>query len=247
MRAVRAEDAQKILRVAIVERGRVVDERLVRPGAEVRVGRQGGLSPLPDEATVALFAAEGDGWRLRCDAVRGGRLARLEALPASGDVLLVDDDRGRVVVGERTILFQLTEAAPRPTAVALPPAMMDGLAIDWTTTVVAAFSFLLHFFAVALVYSDWLDPKVDEDDLVASLVETTRALPAPPLLERPHAPSASAVPDGAATSASTATTERGGDARRAGAKRVGAAKWPAAATGDARAAEIASELAALDV
>ena len=79
MRAVRAEDAQKILRVAIVERGRVVDERLVRPGAEVRVGRQGGLSPLPDEATVALFAAEGDGWRLRCDAVRGGRLARLEA------------------------------------------------------------------------------------------------------------------------------------------------------------------------
>lgn len=245
MRAVRAEDAETILRVAIVERGRVVDERLVEPGVAVAVGRQGGLSPLPDEPTDTLFAVEGSGWRLCCGAVNGGRLARLEELPTNGDVLLVRDDRGRLVVGERTILFQLTEAVPKPPVATLPPAMMDGLAIDWTTTVVAAFSFLLHFFAVALVYSDWLDPRVDEDDFVASLVETTRVLPAPPLLERPRAPSPSALPEAGVTS--TPKRGRGSVEIRRGTSAGRRAERSGPTSGDARAAEIAAELAALDV
>lgn len=246
MRAVRAENAEIILRVAIVERGRVVDERLVEPGVEVRLGAQGGLAPLPNEPTVTVFAVEGGGWRLCCDPVTEGRVARLEALPTSGDVLLTDDDRGRVRIGPHTLLFQLTEAAPRPSVRSLPPAMMDGLAIDWTTTIVAAFSFLLHFFAVALVYSDWLDPKVDEDDVVASLVETTRALPAPPLLERPRAPHPSAMPQTTQTAASNAS--RGSAEIPRGAPTKRGSPPPATATGgDARAAEIATELAALDV
>lgn len=245
MRAVRIEDANKILRVAIVDEGRVIDERRVRPGVDVIVGMQGGLSPLPDEPIQTLFAAEGSGWRLCCSTLSDGRLARLETLPASGDVLLTEDDRGRVHVGERTFLFQLTEEAHRPAIASLPPSMMDGLAIDWTTTVVAAFSFLLHFFAVALVYSDWLDPKVDEDDLVASLVETTRVLPAPPVLERPRAPSASAIPE---ATADRTSGRRSGESRRASQAGRSAGPSPATTTsGDARAAQIAAELAALDV
>ena len=41
--------------------------------------------------------------------------------------------------------------------------MKAGLAsdIDWTTTIIAAFSFLFHFGAVGSIYSDWMDPIVD--------------------------------------------------------------------------------------
>src|SRR5690606_6687090 len=56
---------------------------------------------------------------------------------------------------------------------------------DWPTTVIAAFSFLVHFCAIGSVYSDWLDPVVDYEINVNALVETIKSLPAPPPVEEP--------------------------------------------------------------
>jgi len=66
----------------------------------------------------------------------------------------------------------------------LPVSVMRGATgIDWATTMIAAFSFMLHFMAIGSVYSDWLDPVVDDDVSVAGLVDTVKSLPVPPPVE----------------------------------------------------------------
>ena len=65
--------------------------------------------------------------------------------------------------------------------------MKSGIAndIDWTTTIIAAFSFLFHFGAVGSIYSDWMDPIVDDEVDVAALLESVKQLPPPPAVEQP--------------------------------------------------------------
>ena len=63
-------------------------------------------------------------------------------------VRLTEEARGKVVVGETTFLFQFV-APPPPAAAPAAPARGEGWAsrsqIDWNLTIIAAFSFLLHF------------------------------------------------------------------------------------------------------
>src|SRR5690606_8028597 len=69
----------------------------------------------------------------------------------------------------------------------LPVSVTRGAAsVDWPTTMIAAFSFLVHFCAIGAIYSDWLDPVVDYDINVSALVETVKSLPAPPPVEEPE-------------------------------------------------------------
>ncbi|MCA9624129.1 MAG: cell envelope integrity protein TolA [Myxococcales bacterium] len=247
MRAVRPRATETRLRVALVERGRVLQEALVPRGENVVIGAgEGATLWLSGIAPRKLFVATSHGWRLVLAPGDQGRLATSEGSSSLTSHELAADARGKVVVGDSILLFQVVEALPPPTPMALPRSMVDGLAIDWTTTVVAAFSFLLHFFAVTLVYSDWADPTIDDDYATASLVESTRSFPAPPLLERPRvaeeteaSPKASAAPDAGATSARSGR----------GNGRAGGPTAPPSKEGnaDARAAAIASELAAMDI
>jgi hypothetical protein len=67
---------------------------------------------------------------------------------------------------------------PRPH---LPVAVTRGASgIDWRTTIIASFAFLFHFMGIGAMYSDWLDPPVDDDLSLAGLVETLDQLPPPP-------------------------------------------------------------------
>jgi hypothetical protein len=52
--------------------------------------------------------------------------------------------------------------------------------IDWPTTIIASFAFMAHFIAIGAMYSDWLDPIIDEQVSLAGLVETLDQLPPPP-------------------------------------------------------------------
>jgi hypothetical protein len=102
---------------------------------------------------------------------------------------------------------------------------------DWPTTIVAAFSFLLHFGALGATYSDWADVVVDDDVHTAVLVESLRPATAPPSVEVP----ATAVPEsatGAATSAPPEAARRGptGAAPTGGASRAGSRMGDGAAT-----------------
>jgi hypothetical protein len=62
--------------------------------------------------------------------------------------------------------------------------------IDWRLTIIAALSFLAHFGVVGSIYSDWLDPLVDDGPTIEGLVDALRIVPAP--VELVPAPSAQA-------------------------------------------------------
>lgn len=94
---------------------------------------------------------------------------------------LTDDSRGKLDIGGTILLFQFVTPPPSVRRPQLPPAALrSGVDIDWRTTIIAAVAFLLHFAAVGAMYSDWLDPPVDDDLTLAGLVETLARLPPPP-------------------------------------------------------------------
>jgi outer membrane biosynthesis protein TonB len=93
------------------------------------------------------------------------------------------------VVGDTTFLFQFVAPPPIQPRPQLPVSVTRGAtSVDWPTTVIAAFSFLVHFCAIGSIYSDWLDPVVDYDVNVSGLVEQVKSLPAPPPVEEPEQP-----------------------------------------------------------
>jgi outer membrane biosynthesis protein TonB len=101
-------------------------------------------------------------------------------------VRLTDDSRGKITIGDTTFLFQFVAPPPIQPRPQLPVSVTRGATgIDWPTTVIAAFSFLIHFCAIGAMYSDWLDPVVDYEVNVGALVETVKSLPAPPPVEEP--------------------------------------------------------------
>src|SRR5215207_4125444 len=100
-------------------------------------------------------------------------------------VKLTDEARGKVVIGETTFLFQFVAPPPVQPRPQLPLAVKGGIAstIDWTLTIIAAFSFLLHFGIVGAMYSDWMDPVVGDDFNLAGLVDMMKNIPPPPVVE----------------------------------------------------------------
>jgi hypothetical protein len=143
----------------------------------------------------------------------------------------------------RAIPHPLPPPGKREARATLPAGVRRGLLedIDWNITLVAAFSFLAHFLAVAVIYSDWSDPVVDDDRAVALLIESVDELPAPPVLERPRAPASDA------TDTRAQTPGRASKAPGHGAGARGHERASGTPHADARAAEIASQLAALEV
>ena len=262
MRAMSAPDAARVLRLAVVEAGKVVDERLF--STDVTVGATEAATFLVPwrrgRRPFRLFHASREGFVLQLsEGIKGtlaqsGQVHRLEdvAVDRSGraKVRLKNDARGKVILGEVTLLFQLVAAPPKHLRPQLPVAVIKPISgdVDWLTTVVAAFSFLLHFFAVALVYSDWLDPVIDETYVLGQLLEATTVLPAPPPLDQQRSERpASSAETSARGEAAAAKPAMG----RPGKPRAGsgnAAEQPSDSPGaDSRAADIVSELAQLEV
>lgn len=270
MRSVSTHTGKRVLRIALVEQGRIVDERLIRERITVTVGpSERAMFVVPTRSLPAahpLFELEAGRYRLNLLAGMTGRVAQetgvvdLSSAPESRGtpgqrrVHLSDIARGKIVVGTATFLFQFTDAPPPSPKPQLPMAVKQGLAgdIDWFTTVVAAFSFLLHFLAVAALYSDWTDPVVDDALTVQQLVESVESLPPPPI-EKP----AVAADTGPAKPDSSADTKS--DASKPQDKHRGvASKGPSQPSGPAHAppggdanseqiAEIENQLRGLDV
>lgn len=262
MRAVSQQAGPKILRIGVVQDGKVIDERLIKERTHITIGpSEKAMFVVPSRKippNFRLFELIGNDYYLNYLEGMTGRVAlktgisdlaalQAQAKPVSAGgvnfhrVRLTEDARGKVIVGETTFLFQFVVPPPIQPKPQLPVSVRKGFAgdIDWFTTIVAAFSFLFHFFLVALVYSDWMDPVVDDEYAVNSLLESVKSLPPPPPLEKPLADA-----EGEATAAST------GEAEAPAAKAPGKApgdKGDAKAQADAKAAEIASALAQLDV
>jgi hypothetical protein len=205
MRALRTS-GPRVLRIGVVQRGQITEERVVRDRASVTVGPHEGSTFVVDAAVpprFQLFERAGEGYVLNVVDGMSGRIAlstgvvEVSSHPGSARRIRLDDEsRGKVTLGDTTLLFQFVTPPPPATQPRLPLSVKNGAfsQIDWTLAVVAAFSFLLHFGLVGGMYSDWGDGVVDDDfsvglvhmvqppvaapvDMVADAATTTTATP----------------------------------------------------------------------
>jgi hypothetical protein len=258
MRAVTVASGPKVLRIGLVQSGKVIEERVVKQRSHVTVGPSEKnmfvvLGPnLP--ASFRLFELIGGEYHLNFLDGMGGRVALasgptdLAALKGQArrspqgayQVRLTEDARGKVTIGETTFLFQFVAPPPVMPKPQLPASVKAGWAdrIDWSMTVIAAFSFLLHFGAVGYFYSDWAD-KVIDDEAVAGLLERIKSLPPLPPVET----ATTETTDQGTTAEAAAPKQAGGGS---GQKKSGGSGGPGPAKGSMSQAEGAALLSKLD-
>jgi hypothetical protein len=206
----------RVLRVGLFAGGRVIEERILRDRTSVTVGsseRSMFVVSAPVPPRFEVLEVEGDAYVLNVAegmtgtvALSSGVLDLASTTGSARRIPLDDRARGKIVLGDATLLFQFVAPPPVQTRPRLPLSVKDGIwsQIDWSLAVIAAFSFLLHFGLVGGMYSDWGDSVVS-DDLTVSLqhmvapppdvpVDTADA-PAPTLAPSPTpAPTPSPTP-----------------------------------------------------
>jgi hypothetical protein len=198
MRAMQQTTGPKVLRIGLVASGRILEERIVKQRTSVTVGPSE-KSMFVVQANVPpqfkLFELIGVDYYLNFLDGMTGRVALasgitdLVALKGQAkrvgpayQIRLTDEARGKVVIGDTTFLFQFVAPPPIQPKPQLPLSVKGGLTsqIDWSLTIIAAFSFLVHFGLVGAMYSDWMDPVVN-DDLTAGLLDMVQKTMPPPV------------------------------------------------------------------
>jgi hypothetical protein len=201
MRAV-AATGPKVLRIGVVQSGRVSEERIIKQRTHVTVGPSEKnmfvISTSSVPATFRVFELIGNDYHLNFLDGMTGRIALptgisdLTVLKGQArrtsqgayQIRLTEDSRGKVVIGDTTFLFQFVAPPPIQPKPQLPVAVLRGAsAIDWNTTIIAALSFLFHFLLLGSIYSDWLDPIVDDEANVSGVIDSLKSLPPPPPVE----------------------------------------------------------------
>ena len=265
MRAVSAAAGPKVLRIGLVQGGKVIEERVIKQRTHVTVGpSEKATFVLPTKTlppTFKLFELVGQDYCLNFIDSMTIRVALKTGISdhnalksqarkvAQGPVQayqipLNEDARGKVVIGETTFLFQFVTPPPVQPRPQLPVSVRSGVEVDWSITVIAAFSFLLHFLGFGGVYSDWMDPVVTNDLDISQIIDNVKRLPPPPVQEQKEENVTEAT-----TATAAATTEAAPKAAAAapkGAAGPGNAGKPGSIS-EARAQQISNELASMDV
>lgn len=201
MRAV-MQSGPKVLRIGLVQNGRVLEERIIKQRTHVTVGPSEKsmfvIASANVPANFRIFELVGNEYCLNFLDGMTGRVALQTGISdlnqlkgqarrtpqGAYQIRLTEDSRGKVVVGDTTFLFQFVAPPPVQPKPQLPVSVMSGAtSIDWGTTMIAAFSFLVHFMLLGLIYSDLFDPYVDDSVQVSGLVEQVKSLPPPPPVE----------------------------------------------------------------
>jgi hypothetical protein len=218
MRAIAQQSGPKVLRIGLVQDGRVIEERIIKQRTSVTVGASEKavfVIPSPNiPPQFKLFELIGTDYYLNFLDGMGGRVAlqsgiselaglrgQAKRVGNAYQVKLTEEARGKVVVGNTTFLFQFVAPPPPQPRPQLPLAVKGGLAsqIDWNLTIIAAFSFLLHFGVIGAMYSDWMDPVLNDDATAGGIIDMMKNIPAAPI-EVPPEPTAAT-----ATAATTST------------------------------------------
>ncbi|MBI5482254.1 MAG: AgmX/PglI C-terminal domain-containing protein [Deltaproteobacteria bacterium] len=164
----------KILRIGIIQGGRIVEERLVRERISVTVGQSAkNMFVVPSEAlprTLVMFEVTPQGYALNYTPQMDGRISLGDAVvplnqlqqrsaPKPGGFFqlpLTDKSRGKVIAGDMTLLFQFVTPPPRQPRPQLPPSVRGGFGsqIDVMMATVLGISTALHaaFFVYLLVF-----------------------------------------------------------------------------------------------
>jgi len=198
----RAMTLPKILRIGIIQGGKIVEERLVRKRESVTVGQSTKNSfVIPTEAlpkTFTLFELLSNGsYALNFTDGMDGRISLGEqvlALPQCKQGMahrkgqlwqlpLNDKARGKVVVGDATILFQFVAPPPPQPRPQLPPSVRGSVAqtLDWFLIAILGISLIGHFGFVAYLRTvDWpRKPNLEEvpDRFVSMIVKPQPQVP----------------------------------------------------------------------
>ena len=172
MRAV-AATGPKVLRIGVVQGGRVIEERIIKQRTHVTVGpNEKSMFVIASTAippSFRLFELIESDYYLNFMEGMTGRVALptgisdLSMLKGQAkrtsqgafQVKVSEDSRGKLGIGDTIFLFQFVAPPPMQPKPQLPVAVMRGAtSIDWATTMIAAFSFLLHFLGIGSLYSD---------------------------------------------------------------------------------------------
>jgi len=157
----------KILRIGVIQGGRIIEERLLRKNDSITVGD----SPkatfiLPYSETVGpkmfpLFPFKGDGYQLAFTEKMTGKVSvgadvfDIQDFVKNGKakkhgstfvMSLNADMKGKIQVGEATFLFQFISAPPIPPKPKLPASIRNGWVkgIDWPFVIIFSISFFVH-------------------------------------------------------------------------------------------------------
>ncbi|HEV8320994.1 MAG TPA: AgmX/PglI C-terminal domain-containing protein [Myxococcota bacterium] len=144
----------KVLRIGVIQAGKIIEERLLRQKETVTVGQSPACTVvMPDPNFAArqiLFDLHGDQYVLTFDDKMTGKLsidgkpvdlAQLRADPRTKrpkpgmyQLPIGDRTRGKVVVGDVTVLFQFVQPPPLAPKPVLPAAVRGGIfsEMDWT-------------------------------------------------------------------------------------------------------------------
>jgi hypothetical protein len=236
MRAMTMTTGPKVLRIGLVQGGRILEERIVKQRTSVTIGQSEKamfVVPTPNiPPQFKLFELIGNEYYLNFLDGMGGRVALqtgitdIAALKGHArrvgpayQVKLTDDARGKIVIGETTFLFQFVAPPPVQPRPQLPLAVKGGVAnqIDWNLTIIAAFSFMIHFGLVGAMYSDWMDPVVN-DDITAGLIDMVKSTTPPPVETAEPVPTATAevAKDEGKEVKKPATPSQGGNTKASG-------------------------------
>src|SRR6185295_11830892 len=175
----------KILRIGIIQGGRIVEERLVRKRENITIGQSArNLFVVPSEALprqwllfeighkgyVAHFS---DGMDARIAV--GNEIISLAQLKQTGKihkrgqswVMALDErSRGKITLGDMTILFQFVTPPPPQPRPQLPASVRGSItsSVDWFFTTIAGISFLVHLLMVVYLRNvDWpRKPDIEE-------------------------------------------------------------------------------------
>jgi len=167
----------KVLRIGLIQGGRIVEERVIRKRETVSVGSSEKnhfvvhTEGMPSR--FELFQLAGADYILNFTDMMSGRVALpggvqdLTQMRQSGaarnagthyQVKINDNSRGKVVMGATTLLFQFVVPPPVQPRPQLPAAARAGFvrSIDWLFTAFMVFTFMSMFgFIVYLENADW--------------------------------------------------------------------------------------------
>src|SRR5579871_786440 len=167
----------KILRIGIIQGGRIVEERLVRKRDNITIGQSAkNMFVVPSDALPRnwlLFEASGsqyvahfsDGMDARIAV--GNEIISLSQLKQTGKIqkkgtswpLPLDErSRGKISLADMTILFQFVTPPPPQPRPQLPASVRGSAltGVDWFFTTIAAISFLLHLVLIIYLRNvDW--------------------------------------------------------------------------------------------
>ncbi len=175
----------KVLRIGIIQGGRIVDERLVRKRDNITIGQSAkNLFVVPSDSLPRewlLFEETSKGYVAHfADAMDariaiGNEIISLSQLKQTGKIKkqgqswnmpLDERSRGKISVGDMTVLFQFVTPPPPQPRPQLPASVRGSLTsdLDWFFTTISVISFAAHLGLILYLRSvDWpRKPAVDE-------------------------------------------------------------------------------------